>query len=229
MTHSYSAPSEEIHKCKWLSQETKALQWLQDTAQTSTSRPGERIARWRLQPFLAQASMLVLLFRDIFVTAVVLLVARFLMQILQKEISILLASAVCAVLFLSSPSHSLWSCLNQDEMAHRQRFYAAGNPSSPTNIRNKGKCHGLSSWKRTHTHTHSRTHFWKRREKGEMSLKIRVQDFFFLAYVITPSDLFFLSYSAMENKSRLWIEFCYHLHEHDTQTHCQGGKRKKNP
>lgn len=44
MTHSYSAPSEEIHKCKWRSKETKALQWLQDTGKTSTSRPGERIA-----------------------------------------------------------------------------------------------------------------------------------------------------------------------------------------
>lgn len=44
MTHSYSAPSEEIHKCKWRSKETKAPQWLQDTGKTSTSRPGERIA-----------------------------------------------------------------------------------------------------------------------------------------------------------------------------------------
>lgn len=100
MTHSYSAPSEEIHKCKWRCEETKALQWLQDTTQTWTSRPGERIAEWRKPPCWFSYS-----------GAFLLVVARLWMQILQKEMSIPLASATRLVLCLSlalTPSEAAW-------------------------------------------------------------------------------------------------------------------------
>lgn len=128
--------------------------------------------------------------------------------------------------FLSSLSLSLWSSMNQNEMAHRQRFYVAGNHSSPANSRNKGKCHGLSSGKHTHTHTH--THFWKREGKKTVNVSFEIggQGFFSLCY-ITIGSFFFRSYPALENKSRLWIEFCYRQQEHDTQTHCAREGREK--
>lgn len=41
--------------------------------------------------------------------------------------------------------------------------------------------------------------------------------------------IFFLfpPYPAPENKSRLWIEFCYRQREHDTQTHCAREERRE--
>lgn len=74
------------------------------------------------------------------------------MQILSREISILLASATRVGLLLSSPARSLWSGLNQDEMAHRQALYVAGNHSSAQTLGTKANVTGC---RRENAQTHT--------------------------------------------------------------------------